>query len=224
MDLPQLQPSQPGAGLADAIYKTLSSAIIRGVLPAGYRLREIALAQHFNVSTTPVRDALRRLDHDGLAEVSPRRGAVVATVDGLQLRDLYEVRELLECSSLRRLIGQPAPDLTGLRELLDASGLVAGTDDFGRFSELDREFHGKLTALCGNQELLVLAEQTHRRIQAVRMRNSVDLPGQQRTSHEGHMRIVELLGEGEIELAVEHLRQHITSVRDAVMRSDVSSK
>ena len=224
MDLPELRMSRPGAGLADAIYETLSDAIIRGALPAGFRLREIVLSKHFDVSTTPVRDALRRLDYEGLVEISPRRGAVVATVDGLQLRDLYEIRELLECHALSRVGDQPAPDLAGLGELLDRSGPVAESDDYARFSELDLEFHGLLTALGGNQELLVLAQQTHRRIQAVRMRNAVGLPGQQKTSHQEHVRIVELLSEGEIGSAVDQLRRHITSVRDAVMKSDETSE
>lgn len=220
MNLPELRMSRPGAGLADAIYDTLSEAIIGGALPAGYRLREVVLSKHFDVSTTPVRDALRRLDHEGLVEISPRRGAVVATVDGLQLRDLYEIRELLECHALSRIGDQPTPDLAVLSELLHRSEPVAESDDYARFSELDLEFHGHLTALGGNKELVVLAQQTHRRIQAVRMRNAVGLPGQQKTSHQEHVRIVELLSNGEIVAAVEQLREHISSVRDAVMGSD----
>ena len=223
MELPGLRTSRPGAGLADAIYETLSEAIIRGSLPAGYRLREIALSKHFDVSTTPVRDALRRLDYEGLVEINPRRGAVVTTVDRLQLRDLYEIRELLECHALSRAGERESPDLLRLDELLLESEPVAQSDDYARFSKLDLGFHSHLTALGGNEELRVLAEQTHRRIQAVRMRNAVNLPGQQKTSHEEHVRIIDFLRRGDTAGAVEQLRLHIGSVRDAVMRSDESS-
>ncbi len=88
--------------LAEAVYRVLREAITDGSLPPGERLREIPLARRFGVSTTPVREALRRLEREGLVEINPRRGAVVPRFEPADIAQLYEAREVLECRAVRR--------------------------------------------------------------------------------------------------------------------------
>ena len=83
-------------GAAPRVRDLLEEAILEGELKPGERLRAEALAQRFGTSRTPIREALLQLEAQGLVEVEPNRGAVVRTFDRDDLRDLYEVRALLE--------------------------------------------------------------------------------------------------------------------------------
>src|SRR5688572_15573220 len=88
--------------LADSVYFALRDAIANGVLQAGFRLREAALSKHFGVSSTPVREALRRLEREGLVELSLYRGATVAQFHPERWTDLWDVRVLLAVHAVRR--------------------------------------------------------------------------------------------------------------------------
>ena len=82
-------------------YESLLSAIEGGELAPGARLREVELARRFGISRTPVREALKRLEHQGLVVHEPHHGAIVATLDDTQLAELYEMREVLEGTAAR---------------------------------------------------------------------------------------------------------------------------
>src|SRR5438445_2952171 len=112
--------------LVDIAYEALSEAITSGALLPGTRLREAALARHFTISTTPVREALRRLDREGLVRLSPNRGAIVAEFDLREILDLFEIREVLECRAVRRAAGQRSRAVSKAESLLAlAARLVA---------------------------------------------------------------------------------------------------
>ena len=218
MELPPLATTSPGQSLVDAIYVTLRDAIIRGELPAGLRLREVHLSEHFDVSTTPVRSALQRLDFEGLIEINPRRGAVVTSLSEPKLVELYELRDLLECHALGNADLPPSPQqVSEIEQTLAAGEEAADRGDIGRFNQLDVEFHAVLTRLAGNIELARIAELTHRRIQAERIRYAVELPEQPQRSHEEHLAIAQAVTSSHNEHAVTLLREHITSVRDVVL-------
>lgn len=217
MDLPPLNSTPPGTSLVDAIYITLRDVIIRGDLSPGSRLREVALSEHFNVSTTPVRGALARLDFEGLIEIHPRRGAVVAAVSEVELRELYEIRELLECHALQAAVERGVEDLSVVDHLLDQQADAVARDEQELFDMLDLEFHEHLTGLGGNAEIQNMAQQTQRRIQAVRSRYALALPDQPRISHGEHLSIVNALREANAPRAATLLREHITAVRDRVL-------
>ena len=82
--------------LRDVVFQTLRNAILKGELKPGERLMEIQLAQKLGVSRTPVREALRKLELEGLVIMIPRRGAIVADITIQDLNDVLEVREALE--------------------------------------------------------------------------------------------------------------------------------
>ena len=112
--------------LVDVAYVALRDAITSGTLLPGARLREAALAKHFAVSTTPIREALRRLDREGLVRLAPNRGAVVTEFNLREILDLFEIRELLECGAARRAANQTSRDVRHAERLVDVSeGAVA---------------------------------------------------------------------------------------------------
>src|SRR5260370_29643576 len=94
--------------LVDIAYEALRDAITSGTLLGGTRLREAALARHFAISTTPIREALRRFGLAGLGRPLPNRGAIVAGLGLRPLLDLFAVREDLGCPAGRPAAGQRA--------------------------------------------------------------------------------------------------------------------
>ena len=87
--------------LRDVVFNTLRQAILRGELKPGERLMEIQLANKLGVSRTPIREAIRKLELEGLVLMIPRRGAEVAEITEQNLRDVLEVREALEELSVK---------------------------------------------------------------------------------------------------------------------------
>ena len=87
--------------LRDVVFNTLRQAILRGELKPGERLMEIKLANKLGVSRTPIREAIRKLELEGLVLIIPRRGAEVAQITEKSLRDVLEVRRSLEALAVR---------------------------------------------------------------------------------------------------------------------------
>ena len=83
--------------LRDVVFETLRQKILKGELKPGERLIEVALAQRLGVSRTPVREAIHKLEQEGLVVMAPRKGAQVATISAQSVRDVLEVRKAMEC-------------------------------------------------------------------------------------------------------------------------------
>ena len=111
----------------------LEEAILEGELKPGERLRAEALAQRFGTSRTPIREALLQLEAHGLVEVEPNRGAVVKTFDREDLRDLYEVRALIEPHAAARAAKRIEADaLQRLEALCDEPDQLLANEEFHR--------------------------------------------------------------------------------------------
>ncbi len=139
--------------LVDIAYEALRDAITSGTLLPGTRLREAALASHFAISTTPIREALRRLDLEGLVRLSPNRGAIVAEFDLRAILDLFEIREVLECRAVRRAAGQRSRDLRRAEAVLTAAAKQVDQRDRVEWNRLEVAFHRAINHLGGNFEL-----------------------------------------------------------------------
>src|SRR4051794_14097012 len=111
----------------------LEEAILEGELKPGERLRAEALAQRFGTSRTPIREALLQLEAHGLVEVEPNRGAVVRTFDRDDLKDLYEVRALIEPRAAARAATRIGGDaLARLDALCDEDDQLIANEEFHR--------------------------------------------------------------------------------------------
>lgn len=214
-DLGALSALSQRGSLVDQVRDSIFAAITSGRLDPGARLREIPLAQHFGVSTTPVREALRRLESEGLVQVQPRRGAVVLAMDENTVRDLYDLRMILETAATRLAASQDDLDLSRVFSLMaQAESLVNGPSE-SEFGHVDVALHRAIHDLSGNRELADAAERVHRRIQAVRVRSSV--PGRLRIAQDQHGDIVEALRKRRPDLAEAAARKHIESAKDNVL-------
>lgn len=153
--------------LRDVVFKTLRQAILRGELKPGERLMEIHLANRLGVSRTPIREAIRKLELEGLVIMIPRRGAEVAKITEKSLKDVLEVRRCLDALSVElacdRITQEEEQQLgTACREFEEATK----TGDATVIARADVKFHDIIIAAAGNERLTSLinnlAEQMYR--------------------------------------------------------------
>lgn len=139
--LPRLE---PGALIGDRVYEAIQEAIMRGDLSAGYRLRIRTIADELGTSVMPVREAIRRLEENGLAESVPYRGAIVKSFTNEELLEVYAARMLLEVEAARLGAEHATADTATamrqeyrlMREALEAADVVAYLDRDERLLEL----------------------------------------------------------------------------------------
>jgi DNA-binding GntR family transcriptional regulator len=153
--------------LVDKLASQLHARVLSGELPSGTRLRQEALAEEFGVSRTPVREALRKLQADGLIELQPNRGAVVRGLSPREIRDAYEVRAALEALAARlaaeRVTREQLDRLNHAQEEFRAAldrtvarrrgGHEVGAREVRRWGNANDEFHQTIHEASGNKVL-----------------------------------------------------------------------
>ena len=143
--------------LSDDAYAQLRDWIIDGTLAPGERLRDEALAEALGMSRTPVRDALQRLENEGLVVTSSTRRTSVSPVTLKQARDIYPITKTLEAMALQLALPQmdaAALDAMRTANVALAAALAAGNAATATLA--DEAVHGALIARCGNDELQAL--------------------------------------------------------------------
>ncbi|MBY8885801.1 GntR family transcriptional regulator [Streptomyces sp. PTM05] len=166
-------PGQAGPGAAprrhslrDQVLGALRSALVTGEMRPGAVYSAPVLAERFDVSATPVREAMQQLVREGAVEVVHNRGFRVAERTGHDLAQLAEVRALIEVPVVLELARTVcAGRWEALRPLAQASVRAAADGDRAAYAEADRAFHRALLALSGNAQLVTIAEELHRRAQ-----------------------------------------------------------
>lgn len=141
--------------LRDVVFKTLRNAIITGELIPGERLLEISLAKRLGVSRTPVREAIRKLELEGLVVMIPRRGAHVASISRKGLCEVMEVRNVLEEFAAQLACDRIRQEEMDAMESAHAQFIHAiQSDDLLRIVECDEKFHDAIFQAAGNERLL----------------------------------------------------------------------
>ena len=147
---------QPGAApnMHDRVIAEMRRRIISGELEAGVNLSEIALAESFGVSRTPVREALKRLQSEGLVTIRPRVGTFVTTPSRREITELFEMKELLEGAAARLLaLRGRVPELDRLEQNLVEADMAVTANDSPRYAQLVQEFHDLLITGADNAKL-----------------------------------------------------------------------
>lgn len=195
--------------LRDVVFNTLRRAILRGELVPGQRLMEIRLADQMGVSRTPVREAIRKLELEGLVVMVPRKGAEVAHISGKNLRDVLEVRRALE-----ELAGElacermTAEDFKKLEQANHKFASVLDSDDITVLGQADEEFHGLIYQATDNDRLVQMVN--HLREQMYRYRIEHLKNKSQRTILlQEHQDIMRALAARDVEAVRRAIRVHI---------------
>ncbi|MBP1870535.1 DNA-binding GntR family transcriptional regulator [Ensifer adhaerens] len=191
--------------IASRISRALAERIISGALTPGERLRQDHIAEEFGASHVPVREAFRLLEAQGLAVSEPRRGFRVAAFDLKEVREVAEMRAVLEVLALRHAI----PHLTAaILERAEAATVAADTSrDVRSWEAANRAFHRLLLTPCGMPRLLASIDDLHAasaRFLFSAWRSSWEA----RTDHD-HRAILAALREGRGDEAAKILERHV---------------
>ena len=143
--------------LRDVVFNTLRQAILRGELKPGERLMEIQLANKLGVSRTPIREAIRKLELEGLVLMIPRKGAEVAEITEKSLRDVLEVRRALEELSVQLACEKiTKEEIRELERVAKEFQQVVNSSDITEIAEVDVCFHDIIYTATDNQKLIQL--------------------------------------------------------------------
>ncbi|MEV8433635.1 GntR family transcriptional regulator [Streptomyces sp. HUAS 31] len=154
------------ASVRGQILDALRTALVTGELTPGAVYSAPALGERFGVSATPVREAMQQLALEGAVEVVPNRGFRVVERGARELAELAEVRALIEVPVMLRLARTVSVERWAeLRPLAEATVRAASSGCRATYAESDRSFHRAVLAFCGNEQLVQLADDLHRRAQ-----------------------------------------------------------
>ena len=194
--------------LVELAFNRLSQEILSGRTDPGERLVEEQLTRRLGISRAPLREALRLLAQQGLVEHIPRRGVRVATLSDEDVRELYEVRDVLERHAVQ---SRPADaDLSGLRAALDVMAKATETGDRFSIADAHREFHVAVVALGGNRQLSAVYASVLVRIQlymAVNLRREAEVADAADGVHR-HERLMAAVERGDADEVLAELSAH----------------
>ncbi|MCB1234298.1 MAG: GntR family transcriptional regulator [Verrucomicrobiae bacterium] len=217
-----MTPSSPIAPRAPATSRRqipaqgILRAIFNGEFRSGDPLREVALAERFKVSRTPIRESLRELEGLGVVEHRVNCGAVVMPFGARQVREIYEVRRLLETEAARKAAGRVPPAELNRLKLAFESLLASGDEDVNW--RLDRDLHQAIADHCGNDRLAREIGRYANLIQAVREAVGALMPVQEITVRQ-HLEILEALLARDPAAAAAAMGRHLQQAEDSAAKA-----
>ena len=218
------QPMMESRPIREIAYEVLKHAIITGEIPAGERIVETDYAERLHISRTPLREALRKLERDGLVEYVLRRGVVVRAFTIADVEEIYTIRNALEMLTLPAIIRNATEeDVAGLKERLREMDEVMAHGDIETLSPMARAFHSQLTALCRQNRILRVIEGqdefiTRFSAMAIRQEN------RRSQAHEEHYKLVEYVEKRDLEHLEKLMRKHIERSKENCLAALAAQK
>lgn len=215
---PRTEAAEPtdDRSLADALFATLSEAIVKGEFPAGSKLSEPRLATRYGVSRGPLREAIRRLEERRLVVRSPRQGVRVVTPSLTTAIELFKIREVLEGLSAREAASNATADdiatlramLAGHRAALEKPDSVVYWQDIA-----NADFHFFVARIARSSQLFdLLCNEYYTLFRLYRMQHRV-VPGRALKALREHERVTDAIADGDGELAEMLMRRHVAAAR-----------
>jgi DNA-binding GntR family transcriptional regulator len=196
---------------APQVFERLRGMIISLELPPGSPLSRAALATQFGVSSTPIRDALMRLEEEGLVDVFPQHATVVSQVDIRLAQQAHFLRQAVELEIVRMLALRHDHKAVAaeLNATIARQQHYAKAGDFEKFMAADNEFHGQLYAAADKQDIWSLVRSRSGHIDRLR-RLHLPSPGKAHDIVRHHKLIAKAISAGEPDEAQKHLRTHLS--------------
>ncbi|MHB0869218.1 MAG: GntR family transcriptional regulator [Chloroflexota bacterium] len=203
--------------MGELVYGAIRDAILTDQLAAGSRLSQDALARQLGVSRAPVRDALNRLEAEGLVRTAPPKGVVVAEMTMQELLDIFELRALIDSYVARRaceFLGDA--EISRLQEIVDVTAQLSEGRDIHKLVQAHADFHHLIYSACGNAELNRIARSLWDRSYRYRvtglLNRAVAL-----SSLDDHRAILQALREGDALRAEELMAKHNQQTIDRIL-------
>jgi DNA-binding GntR family transcriptional regulator len=195
---------------APQVFERLRSLIIALELPPGSPLSRAQLAAQFGVSSTPIRDALMRLEEEGLVDVFPQHATVVSRVDVRLAQQAHFLRQALELEIVRILaLAENKALATDLDRMIAHQQQLAKAGDFEAFMVADNDFHAQLYVAADKRDIWALVRSRSGHIDRLR-RLHLPSPGKAQDIVRHHRLIVKAIGTSEPDQAQRHLRAHLS--------------
>ena len=203
--------------LRDVVFQTLRQAILKGELQPGERLMEIKLAESLGVSRTPIREAIRKLELEGLVVMIPRKGAAVANITEKDTKDVLEVRRTLEMFAVEVACERITPEqLVQLKEAAKAFEASKGSMDLSRIAETDMYFHEIIYEATQNDRLVQMLNNLRENMYRYRIEYLKD-PNYYDSLVKEHQQILDAIEKKDKSRAGICMRDHIDNQQLAVL-------
>lgn len=203
--------------LRDIVFETLREAIIHQTLKPGERLMEIQLAEEMGVSRTPVREAIRKLELEGLVVMVPRKGAYVASISMKDIHEVYELRSALEALAASLAAARITDEeLEEMERQMVKEAKETDENNLQGIVTIDTTFHDLLYKAANNQRLVQFINILQEQLQRFRAA-TLSSPGRSKYALEEHKKIVEALANRDAKLAARLATEHIENAENAMI-------
>ena len=204
--------------LRDVVFNTLRQAILTGELKPGERLMEIHLANRLGVSRTPIREAIRKLELEGLVTMIPRRGAEVAQITEKSMNDVLEVRRALDALCVELACDRiTKEELESLKQACDNFELAVKTKDVKKIAQADVALHDIIVQATGKSWLIQLVNNLSEQMYRYRFEYIKDISQHERLVEE-HRIIYQGIVDQDKETASLAAKLHIDNQKKAIIR------
>jgi DNA-binding GntR family transcriptional regulator len=216
----QVKTQEQGTGNQVTLLDKLRKLVLSGEYPPGAPLPELFLAEEFDVSRTPVREALKQLENEGLVEIRPKVGTFVRIPTRREIVELFQLKESLEGLAANLLARRgPVPELDLLKRNIEASEVAERRSDSARYAELVHEFHWTIVNGSDNSKLRehygrLMNQLAYHRI----VLETVERPARMRASIREHQSVLEAILEKDPTGAELAMRGHVNASSLAAAR------
>lgn len=219
-----LGPAVESKPIREVAYETLKHAIVTGEIPAGSRIVETEYAERMHISRTPLREALRKLERDGLVEYVLRRGVIVRAFTIADVEEIYTIRNALEMLTLPAIIQNATEeDVRHMRVLLAEMDPFDEAGDIPALSPRARAFHAYLTRISKMNRILRVIEGQDEyitRFSAV----AIAKENRRHAAHQEHHRLVDYVEQRDLESLEQLMRKHIERSKQTCLMALEESK
>ncbi len=210
--------------LREMVYEELKMQILTGAIVPGTRMMEVELAEEMGVSRTPIREAIRKLEKEGLVVIEPRRGAYASQISTQDMVEILEVRENMEglaaFFAASRMQPEEIAELKEIEAKYNDAVIEGSMEDMIKY---DTRFHRIIVESCNNKILVQMIEQLQELVLRFRyiyydnFRRAENMP-------EEHRMIIEAIESGNAEAARDAADTHISRLKDLVIREGVQQR
>lgn len=210
--------------LRDVVFNALRESILHGELQPGARLIEVDLAEQLGVSRTPIREAIHKLEQEGLVKMLPRRGARVASISEKNVHDVLEVREALESLAAELAVERiTAQEKIRLRQAEAEFSASIAEKNLAVIAQKDEAFHDIIYQATGNQKLQLVINNLREQMYRFRLEYIKDEKIRKLLVEE-HRAIADAIIRGDAELAKSISESHIQNQEEAILNNLAQEK
>lgn len=210
--------SEDKYSLRGKVYSRIRENILDGKYRVGENLIEMRLAEELEVSRTPVREAIRQLELEGLVESIPNKGAIVKGINKKDMEDIYKIRLLLEGLAARWAVNQISDKrIKELEEIYDLMEFYTNKEDIENIEKLNTKFHQTIYESARSNILLHILKDFQVYVKIARC-ESLKTPGRMKVSLKEHKEILDAIKNRDYELAEQCLVNHVSNSGESIMK------